>query len=168
MPKSYHERPTAWRPAPHRRGCVRAHEVHDATPPAREREVFLFGTQSASTPGMNLQISFHDLEPSPAVDAYVREHAAKLETFFDRIVNCRVAVESPHRHKRHGRHFRVRIDAFVPGQELVVDRTPAEHANDEDLYAAVDDAFGRMQRVLRDYAQKKRGDVKSHGPPTRG
>ena len=35
-----------------------------------------------------LQISFRNMDPSPAVEARIREKAAKLERFHDRIVGC--------------------------------------------------------------------------------
>ena len=34
---------------------------------------------------MPLQVSFHGMEPSPAIEARIREKAAKLERFHDRI-----------------------------------------------------------------------------------
>ena len=37
-----------------------------------------------------LQITFHQLPPSPALEADVRKSVDDLETFFDRIVGCRV------------------------------------------------------------------------------
>jgi ribosomal subunit interface protein len=113
------------------------------------------------------QLTFRDLEPTDAIEAYVRERTAKLDTFFDRITGCRVVIESPHRHQRHGHHYRVRIDLTVPGQELAVTRDPPEHKQNEDLYAAVDDAFDDAQRILQDYARKRRGDVKSAATPSR-
>ena len=45
-----------------------------------------------------IQISFRNMDPSPSVEAVVREKAAKLERFFDRIVSCHVTIEAPHRH----------------------------------------------------------------------
>jgi hypothetical protein len=44
-----------------------------------------------------LDVRFHNLDRSPAVDAAVREAAAKLEQFADDIVSCRVTVEGPHK-----------------------------------------------------------------------
>ena len=39
-----------------------------------------------------LQIQFEEIGPSAAVEARVREEAAKLEQFFDRITSTRVVV----------------------------------------------------------------------------
>ena len=63
-----------------------------------------------------LQISFHGMEPSPAIEARIREKAAKLERFHDRIVGCKVVIEAPHRHHHKGKLYNVRIDISVPGR----------------------------------------------------
>ena len=41
-----------------------------------------------------LQISFRNIDASPAVEAKIRERARELEQFFDRIVSCRVVIEA--------------------------------------------------------------------------
>lgn len=104
-----------------------------------------------------LQITFHEMDPSAAIEASIREHAARLERFYDRITSCRVLVEAPHRRHRHGNHYRVRIDLKVPERELVVAREPAEHDEHQDPYVAIRDAFDAMKRQLEDYARERRG-----------
>ena len=103
-----------------------------------------------------LKITFRDIDPSSAIDAYVRTKAEKLETLFDRITNCRVAIEAPHRHKTHGRPYRVRVDIHVPGAELVVDRAPDADPDHKDVYAAIDAAFDDAKRQLHDYVARRR------------
>lgn len=107
-----------------------------------------------------IQITFRNFPHSDAIDAYVRERAAKLDTFFTRITACRVVVETPHQHQQHGRHFRVRIDLTVPGGEVVVSHAPDENPTNEDPYAAIDQAFDQMGRRLQDHVRRQRGDVK--------
>ncbi len=109
-----------------------------------------------------LQVTFRDIPPSRAIADYVRQKAAKLDTFFDRIMACRVVVEAPHRHHQHGKRYHVRIDLTVPGDELVVGRNPSQNLTHEDPYACVDDAFDDAQRQLQDFARRRRGDVKAH------
>lgn len=113
-----------------------------------------------------LEITFHNMDHSDAVDANIREKAAKLERYFDRIIGCRVVVEAPHKHSRKGKMYEVRVDISVPGKEIVVNRNgPKNHAH-EDVYVAIRDAFAAAGRQLEDHAQKIRGDVKTHQPPT--
>lgn len=62
-----------------------------------------------------LELAFHNLEASEAVEARVRERVAKLEKMFPRLVACRVVVEAPHKQHQKGNIFRVRIEMSVPG-----------------------------------------------------
>lgn len=109
-----------------------------------------------------VQITFRDFERTPAIEAHVEERVRKLETFFDRLIGCHVTLEAPHRHRRHGRTYRVRVDLAVPGGDLVVGRAPDGNPRHEDLYAAIDDAFDDAGRVLQDHVRKQRGDTKTH------
>jgi cold shock CspA family protein len=115
-----------------------------------------------------LRITFHQLLPSPVLEARVRAHVDELETFFEGIVTCRVSIEAPHRHHHQGRLYRVHIEIGVPGEQIVIDRSPDEHAAHADPYVAVRDAFRAARRKLEDYARRLRGDVKSHAGPPHG
>ena len=109
-----------------------------------------------------LQISFRNMDPSPAVEERIRKKAAKLERFHDRIIGCSVVVEAPHRHHHKGKLYSVRVDISVPGKDVVVDRAkPGDHAH-EDVYVAIRDAFNAATRRLEDQARKMRGSVKTH------
>jgi ribosome-associated translation inhibitor RaiA len=109
-----------------------------------------------------LQITFHEVPHSDAVELYVRTRAAKLDTLAARITSCRVALEMPHRHARHGEHFRVRIDVTLPGGEVVAARSPDASKSYEDLYATIDAAFDDVGRRVQDFVRRQRGDVKPH------
>ena len=128
-----------------------------------------------------VQITFRNLEPSPMVEEWVQAEAEKLETFYDRIMNCQVAIEIPHRHHRKGKQCHVRIDLAMPGKELVIKREPAASSRSRktkaelagkvskiephhDLRLVIHDAFKAAGRCVQDYARLHRGDVKSHQP----
>ena len=115
-----------------------------------------------------LQISFRDIPHSDAVEASIREHAEKLDQFYDSIMSCRVMVEAPHIHKQHGNLYHIRIELTVPGKELVANRAPAEHHAHEDIYVAIRDAFNAMRRQLQDYKRQQEGHVKTHELPAHG
>lgn len=115
-----------------------------------------------------LQIRYRHLDPSEALDQRIREEAAKLEQFSDRIIACRVTVEQPHHHHWKGRHFRVRIELSIPGAELVVGRDPAEHANHDDPLIAINDSFRALARKLEDAVRKSRHKVKRHQEASTG
>jgi ribosomal subunit interface protein len=113
-----------------------------------------------------LQIAYRGITRTETIDEYVRTRAEKLQRFSSRITGCRIMIEIPHRHKRHGHHHHVRIDLAVPGNELVVTRDPAERKGQEDLYASIDAAFDDAQRLLEDHVRTQRGDIKSRGTPS--
>jgi ribosomal subunit interface protein len=103
-----------------------------------------------------VQIVYRDIERTDAVDAYIRKHVDKLLAHAEQVQSCRVALEAPHKHKQHGRHYRVRIDVTVPGAELVVDRSPDDGREHEDAYAAIDDAFDHAIRRVSEHTRRAR------------
>jgi ribosomal subunit interface protein len=108
-----------------------------------------------------LEIHFTDMPPSEAVEKYVREHAAKLDKFQDRIVACRVAISAPHKSQRKGRLYNVRIDLTMPGRELIANRSPTADAAHADVYVAARDAFRAIRRQVQDVGRRR---VKHRAP----
>lgn len=104
-----------------------------------------------------LQITARDIELTPAIENAIRSRIAKLETFYDRIMGCRVMIEAPHRHHHKGMLFNVRIRLTLPGGELTVGREPHE-----DLYVAIRDACNAARRQLQEFVRRQRGNVKHH------
>ncbi len=115
-----------------------------------------------------IHVTFHELDPSPAIESVIRRKAEKLWRFFSRIVSLRVVVGKPHRHKHRGETFEIRIFVSVPGSEVVVDREPGADLGHADLRVAIDDAFRAAQRQLQSYARKMRREVKSPAGPPHG
>jgi ribosome-associated translation inhibitor RaiA len=112
-----------------------------------------------------VQITFRDMDSSPAIEQVVKEKVAELERVHDRITSCRVMIESPHQHQRKGRLFHVRIDLTVPGSELVIGRNPDDNHAHEDFAVALRDSFRAARRVLTEHARIKRGEIKAHSAP---
>jgi ribosome-associated translation inhibitor RaiA len=116
-----------------------------------------------------VRIEFRNLDASPVVQRWIGEAVAKLETFFDRIIGCRVLVEVPHLHRRRGSPYVVKIELSVPGREIVVQHQPSQgsslrasgraakrfdvQAPHKNLRRAIDDAFRRAGRQLQDHAR---------------
>jgi cold shock CspA family protein/ribosome-associated translation inhibitor RaiA len=104
------------------------------------------------------------MDPSPAVEARVRDLAARLDHFYDAITRCRVVISTPPAHSHKGGRFSVRIDVTLPRGELFAH---SDHANTEahtDVYVALRDAFDDLRRQLEDYGRRQHGDVKHHEP----
>ncbi len=113
-----------------------------------------------------LQLRWHNLDPSEAVAAHVRDEIDRLERFWDRITGCTVTLEAPSRHHRHsGAQYRVRIELLVPGGRLVVARHPPKTWTHADLYLTVKAAFREAQRQLADHVRRLDLRVKAHAAP---
>jgi len=127
-----------------------------------------------------IQTTFRGTPADDDLDRLVREEAAKLERFFGGITSCRVFIDKPHRHRRQGAQYQVRIVLAVPGKEIVTNSAPTEHAalvaseadrarKRDELDAAnrysevaVRDAFRKAGRQLQDYVRELSGSVKLH------
>jgi len=71
-----------------------------------------------------LQITFRNMKSSREVEEWIRDAAAKLDSFYSQIMGCRVELEIPHRHHKKGGAYHIRIDLRVPQGEIVVKREP--------------------------------------------
>lgn len=114
-----------------------------------------------------LKITFHNLEPSPAVEADIRERVAKLDRKYERLVGCRVAVEARHKQHRQGNVFECHIELRVPTGEIVVSHEPRrvkENYANPDVYVSIREAFAIAERKLKRFKQRLGGEVKRHPP----
>jgi ribosomal subunit interface protein len=118
-----------------------------------------------------LEIAFHNLEPSDALEAEIRERFAKLDRIYDRLTACRVSVEALHKQHRTGNVFEVHIDMLVPGAELVVSKQPQKakqrYAN-PDVYTSIRDAFDAAERQLKRFKRQQREDLQPQAPLFQG
>lgn len=127
-----------------------------------------------------LQITFRNIKHSAEIEGWIRTEAEKLETFYHRIIACRVAIEVPHRHHRKAKPLHVRIDLTLPGKEIVVKREPVALRRTlpkraeavatgakpaplhSDMELAIHEAFKSAGRRVQDFARRQRGEVKNH------
>lgn len=115
-----------------------------------------------------LQITFQNMDPSPAIEAGIRKRAQRLERFAERIVSCKVVVEAPHRHHHKGRIYRIGIEISIPGKDIHVTHNPEQDHALEDIHVAIRDAFNAAGRQLQDHVRHMRADVKTHAGPLLG
>jgi ribosomal subunit interface protein len=108
-----------------------------------------------------LQISFHNMASSEAIEARVRERAGRLERFFDGIISCRVTVEAPHK-QPHRSTVGIRIDIGVPGKDIVIKREQRHHEARDDAYQVIGVAFDAAERQLEEHGRMIRREVKTH------
>ncbi len=127
-----------------------------------------------------VQITFRNMDHSDAIETFIREKATRLDSFYDRIMSCRVMVEVPHQRRRWGNPYHVRIDLTVPGGELAISQKRSLHTvqrqtrvervakaeevdtDYKDPYLTIREAFEDARRQLQDYARRQRGQVKAH------
>ena len=125
----------------------------------------------------SVQISFRNMAVAPELEEEVRSRVAWLDSFYPRIVGCRVLLQAPHRHRHRPLH--IRIELSLPGEDVIVDHEPAldttarsprtgyDRGGDHpDAHVAIREAFDVVRRRLEDVARRKRGDVKTHAVAT--
>jgi cold shock CspA family protein/ribosome-associated translation inhibitor RaiA len=118
--------------------------------------------ESEESVRLPLQITFRQVDASPALEARIRNLAARLDSFSEHIMRCEVVVEPPAHHQHHGGLYDFHIHITLPDGEIGIHHAhPADHAH-EDPYVALRDAFRAARRQLEDYERKRRGDVKRH------
>jgi ribosome-associated translation inhibitor RaiA len=99
-----------------------------------------------------LEISYHNVDKSPAADEVIREHVAYLEEIYDRITSCRVRVDRRADNANHSIPPVVRIELGIPGYRNIVvahepDRLQRKYQS-PDLYDAISEAFRIAEREL--------------------
>ena len=103
---------------------------------------------------MNLNITGHHVEVTPALREYVESKLDPVVRHFDRVtgVNVILSVEKLKQ--------RAEVTVHVPGKDIFV-----ENAGD-DLYASIDVLFDKLDRQVQKYKQKvqdhHRGDKAAH------
>jgi len=98
-----------------------------------------------------VQVTFHGMARSAALEQAIHDRAAKLEHFHPHLLSCRAVVEEAVRRKHQGKEFVVRLDIKVSGGEVAVNR---DHS--EDAFVAVREAFDAARRRLDEHARRSR------------
>ena len=91
---------------------------------------------------MNLTISGHHLEITPALRSYVTNKLDRITRHFDQVVDVKVLM-TVEKQKEKERRQRAECTIRVKGSDLF-----AESAH-EDLYAAVDELVDKLDRQVR-------------------
>jgi len=100
---------------------------------------------------MQVNISGHQLDVTDALRDYVGEKLARLERHFDKITNVQVIMEVE--------KLKQKIEAtlHVPNAKVVAN---AEH---EDMYAAIDALYDKLDRQLIKHKEKTQGQLQGTG-----
>jgi len=90
---------------------------------------------------MNLTISGHHLDVSPALREYVRTKLDRVTRHFDQVVDINVLL-SVENLKEKERRQRAEVTLHVKGRDIFVEQSH------EDLYAAIDQLMDKLDRQV--------------------
>jgi hypothetical protein len=92
----------------------------------------------------------------------ISEHVETLEKLHGRLTSCQVVVRVPDRHHRTSNLFSVNIHIALPGHiDVNIDHMSHDDERFADPTFAVNDAFRRAKRQIKERARKQRGEVKN-------
>lgn len=116
-----------------------------------------------------VQITYRDMDPTPGMDAAIRDKVDHLLRYHDRIQRCHVVVESPHESPaQNTKSYRVLFDITVPGKSLAVSKDQHDKPEHRDFYVALKDSYEAARKQLAAERGKRRGDTKVHEVPPHG
>jgi cold shock CspA family protein/ribosome-associated translation inhibitor RaiA len=123
---------------------------------------------TAHTAQLPLQITFRGIDHSQAVEAAIRQRAARLARFSGLIQRFHVTVDMPHQHRHRGNHYAIRIELTTPSGEVVVSRDPSLDDSHKDFQSVLRDAFDAAARHLESNAQRTQTGAKDRDQPPPG
>jgi putative sigma-54 modulation protein len=104
---------------------------------------------------MNLTISGHHLEVTPALRGYVTQKLDRIMRHFDQVVDVRVLLTIENQKEKEGRQ-RAECNIHVKGNDLFAE------SSSEDLYAAVDELVDKLDRQV----VKHKDRIQNHQHPS--
>jgi putative sigma-54 modulation protein len=107
---------------------------------------------------MNLTISGHHLEVTPALRTYVTTKLDRITRHFDQVVDIKVLL-SVEKQKEKDRRQRAECNIHVKGSDLFAE------SSHEDLYAAVDELMDKLDRQV--VKHKDKVQTHAHESPKR-
>lgn len=109
-----------------------------------------------------LRISFQGSDASEALRQMITEHVDTLEQLHGRLTACHVVIKVPDKHHRTSGLFSANIHMTLPGGiDINVDHTPQDDDRFSSPQFAVNDAFRRAKRLIKERVHKQRGEVKT-------
>jgi putative sigma-54 modulation protein len=91
---------------------------------------------------MNLQVSGHHLEITPALHDYVTGKLERISRHFDNLIDVNVILSVDKLKQK------AEVTVHLAGKDVYVESV------DEDLYAAVDGLVDKLERQVQKYKQK--------------
>ena len=103
-----------------------------------------------------VEVHFHGIQRSEAIEQRVRDKVAKLEKHFERMTSCRVVLEATQRTALKPKVYCIKIEIGVPRQRPIVvcHERVGSHASEE-LTMALRDAFETALRKIEGVSSKR-------------
>jgi len=103
-----------------------------------------------------VEVHFHGIQRSEAIEQRVRDKVGKLEKHFERMTSCRVVLEATQRTALKPKVYCIKIEIGVPRQRPIVvcHERVGSHASEE-LTMALRDAFEAALRKVDGIASKR-------------
>lgn len=103
-----------------------------------------------------VEVHFHGLQKSAAIEQRVQEKVAKLAKHCGRMTRCRVVLEAAQRNAQKPKVYNIKIEIGMPRQRSIVvsHERVGSHASEE-LTMALREAFEAAQRKIEGVAVKR-------------
>ena len=98
----------------------------------------------------SVEIVLRGIPDSDELRRHIEDEARRLGRVGDRILSCRVVIQSLQRPKQRGATLAVGLSVTLQGTEVVVNR---EHG--EDVHSAVREAFEAAGLQIEDHAKRR-------------
>ncbi|WP_269531267.1 ribosome hibernation-promoting factor, HPF/YfiA family [Chitinimonas sp. BJYL2] len=95
---------------------------------------------------MNLTISGHHLEVTPAIREYVQSKLDRVTRHFDHVIDMGVTLSVDKLQQK------IEVNVHLRGKDIHVEAT------DEDMYAAIDFVADKLDRQVLKHKEKRYGD----------
>lgn len=117
-----------------------------------------------------LEITFHNMPHSDAIEALIEKRAGRLGRFHPHIIGCRVVVEVPHRSAASVKlPLGIAVEVEVPGRPLIVAREEEErHEAKADQTVAVNRAFEQVERRLEEDSRMRNRKARMQSSASQG
>ena len=96
---------------------------------------------------MNLTISGHHVEVTPAIRAYVETKLERVKRHFDQVIDIAVILAVDNLTEK-DKHQRAEINLLMSGKKVFVECTS------QDMYAAIDCIMDKLDRQVMRYKSK--------------
>jgi cold shock CspA family protein len=108
-----------------------------------------------------MEVAFKGVQKSEALEQLIESRAARLDKVCPNIISCRITLEKA---QETNAIYSVRIIVRTPPEHEIVARreSPERGVHEDALQILVRETFDAVEKQLKQFAQKRRREVKAH------